>query len=101
MAEFLGGEDWCGKQLKITSYWVDGDWDEDEDDANESGFSGLPGGQRYDEGSFSYFGEAGYWWSSLERSSSAWAQFLLYDNEGLYGENTDKGYGLSVRCLRD
>lgn len=101
MADFLGGEDWCGIQLKSTSYWVDGDWDEDGSGANESGFSGLPGGIRSDEGGFSYFGETGYWWSSLGDSSSAWSQFLLYDNDGLYGENENKGSGLSVRCLRE
>lgn len=101
MTEFLGGERWCGIQLKSTSYWVDGDWDEDGNGANESGFSGLPGGQRYGEGGFSYFGEAGYWWSSFGNSFSACSQFLLYDNDGLYGENIDKGYGLSVRCVRD
>jgi len=101
MADFLGGEDWCGIQLKSTSYWVDGAWDEDDNGANESGFSGLPGGQRYDYGPFSYFGEQGYWWSSSGNSDSALAQFLLYDNDGLYGENVNTGFGLSVRCLKE
>jgi uncharacterized protein (TIGR02145 family) len=101
MADFLGGADWCGIQLKSTSYWVDGDWDEDGNGANESGFSGLPGGQRYDYGPFSYFGEQGYWWSSSGNSDSALSQFLLYDNDGLYGEHVNTGFGLSVSCLKE
>jgi uncharacterized protein (TIGR02145 family) len=101
MADFLGGADWCGIQLKSTSYWVDGDWEEDGNGANESGFSGLPGGQRYDYGPFSYFGEQGYWWSSSGNSDSALSQFLLYDNDGLYGEHVNTGFGLSVRCLKE
>ncbi|HHN48583.1 MAG TPA: hypothetical protein ENN08_06615 [Bacteroidales bacterium] len=33
------------------------------------GFSGLPGGRRYHDGSFSLIGYYGYWWSSTEISS--------------------------------
>ena len=33
---------------------------------NASGFSALPGGNRHNDGSFSYFGYDGIWWTSTE-----------------------------------
>jgi uncharacterized protein (TIGR02145 family) len=38
---------------------------------NNSGFSGLPGGFRFNGGDFSYLGYGGYWWSSTEDSTTA------------------------------
>jgi hypothetical protein len=68
---------------------------------NESGFTGLPGGYRYSNGSFHYIGY-GYWWSSTEDFAiGAWTRSLAnYDGDAHGGSNNKKD-GLSVRCLRD
>ncbi len=69
---------------------------------NESGFSGLPGGMRFADGSYSYVRDKGYWWSSTEKNStSIFFRSLGYD--GAYSERLAnwKQTGYSVRCVKD
>jgi uncharacterized protein (TIGR02145 family) len=69
---------------------------------NNSGFGGLPGGNRYGDGTFGAVGDFGFWWSSTETNApSAWCRFLDYGNGRVNRANTNKQYGFSVRCLRD
>jgi uncharacterized protein (TIGR02145 family) len=69
---------------------------------NESGFAGLPGGDRFKYGAFYDIGSVGIWWSSTEFDTSiAWYRDLSSSN-GLVSRYGDgKGSGFSVRCLRD
>lgn len=69
---------------------------------NESGFTGLPNGLRATNGTFSFLGEHGYWWSTTEHSSTEAKTFDLNYNFGqvsLY--NVNKISGLSIRCVKD
>jgi uncharacterized protein (TIGR02145 family) len=73
---------------------------------NESGFTGLPGGYRYDSGSFYNVGNNGVWWSASENTffllpALAWYHGLNYLDGSLDREYAYKFGGLSVRCLRD
>jgi len=69
---------------------------------NESGFSGLPGGNRYVKGSFNSIGEHGIWWSSTEKGTDYALYCDLWYRVGrVYRYGYNKQYGLSVRCLRD
>jgi hypothetical protein len=69
---------------------------------NSNGFSGLPGGFRYDSGTFYNIGNYGYWWSSTEGGTYyAWYRILGYGYGYVNGYYDDKERGLSVRCLRD
>ncbi len=106
LTDFLGVG--AGGQMKIvgTKYWelphVGA--------TNESGFSALPGGYRYKDGSFNLMGNNGFWWSSTESSiNGAKYRFLsthfdyilqnyLFD---LHTIGANKGNGFSVRCLLD
>jgi uncharacterized protein (TIGR02145 family) len=70
---------------------------------NESGFNGLPGGERALDGTFYNFGSNGYWWSSTENDTYyAWYRYLNYGSgyvsRSFYFSKTN---GFSVRCLRD
>ncbi len=66
------------------------------------GFSGLPGGYRDIGGYFNGMGTLGPWWSSNEYSTLyAWYRTLDYSNAIVLRYNFIKGYGFSVRCLRD
>jgi uncharacterized protein (TIGR02145 family) len=100
LTTFLGGESVAGGKMKSTgtSLWLSPNIAA----TNESGFSGLPGGFRYLDGSFYSIGLYGFWWSSSEDfTSDARPRFLSY-NVGLAGRNSsNKHYGFSVRCLRD
>jgi uncharacterized protein (TIGR02145 family) len=69
---------------------------------NESGFSGLPGGYRFNDGTYLHIGDYGFWWSGTEFDSNfVWLRFLYYYNSHVNRVNADKLFGFSVRCLRD
>ena len=69
---------------------------------NESGFAGLPGGDRNSSGTFFNIGSFGYWWSSTELNTAvAWYRYLYYSFDSVFRSSYDKGRGFSVRCLRD
>jgi len=69
---------------------------------NTSGFTALPGGYRQGIGSFEYIGDHGYWWSSIEASTShAWYRDMGYNSSNVSSSNYDKNDGFSVRCVKD
>ncbi len=94
LTDNLGEE--AGTKMKSTS-----GWDNNGNGTNTSGFAGLPGGYRSDDGKFYYVGANGLWWSSSENDTgSAWYRYL-YDGDGLVSRSPSKRNGFSVRCLRD
>jgi uncharacterized protein (TIGR02145 family) len=69
---------------------------------NESGFTGLPGGERNNDGTFNDIDYDGYWWSSTEgNTSNAWGRYLSYDGSNVNRDYGNKRDGFSCRCLRD
>jgi hypothetical protein len=65
-------------------------------------FSGLPGGNRNNNGNFNNIGNNGIWWSSTENSTTnAWNRNLNYNSTNVNRNNNNKENGFSVRCLRD
>ena len=85
-----------GTQMKTTYGWYD-----DGNGTNSSGFSGLPGGYRYFNGSFYDAGYYGLWWSSSPDGSFAWFRDLNYFDDDIFRSNNDRRSGFSVRCVRD
>ena len=68
---------------------------------NESGFAGLPGGGRSNDGTFYEVGTHGNWWSATQEDSfDAWVHGLDYLGD-LFGGDVTFILGYSVRCLRD
>ena len=70
---------------------------------NASGLTALPGGWRgYYTGDFSNLGVSATFWSSTEISSyTAWRRHLYCNNSYVGRYSSNKGYGFSVRCVRD
>jgi len=69
---------------------------------NKSGFTALPGGDRYGSGAFNGRGIYGYWWSSTENlTNNAWYRNLSYSGSRVSRLSNNKENGFSVRCLRD
>lgn len=69
---------------------------------NNSGWAGLPGGNRYLSGLFSSVTGTGIWWSATENlTTNAWNRTLFYTDGSLINNVGPKYYGFSVRCLRD
>jgi len=69
---------------------------------NSSGFTALPGGIRYSNGTFVAIGNQGDWWTSTDSNTwGAYHRFLDYVNSDVGRYSINKGLGYSVRCLRD
>jgi uncharacterized protein (TIGR02145 family) len=92
---YLGGDAVAGGKMKSTMYWT-----YNYSASNESGFSGLPGGDRNANGSFYDIGLVGYWWSSPENGNN-YVRYLNSFSGGVYRVTNGKSDGISVRCLRD
>jgi uncharacterized protein (TIGR02145 family) len=96
LLEFNLGDD-AGKKMKSSSGWL-----ENGNGTNSSGFTGLPGGYRYENGGFSSLGYSGSWWSASEGyDSNTWSRRLNYGSFYLGRYNGYKHYGFSVRCVKD
>ena len=77
-------------------------WNNSGNGTNSSGFSGLPGGFRYNNGSFNFVGGFGGWWSaSAYDATLAWSRYLGDGNSNVYRGSINKTYGFSVRVVRD
>ncbi|MBL7104347.1 MAG: hypothetical protein ISS18_08445 [Bacteroidales bacterium] len=86
----------AGLNLKSVSGWYSGG-----NGTDPYGFTALPGGDRYTDGSFCGLTSDTYFWSSNESGSDAWSRHLYYDVDGVYRYDFNKIYGFSVRCLKD
>ncbi len=97
----LGGESIAGGKLKEAgiSHWQDPNGDA----TNESGFTGLPGGQRDIQADFAGIGRQSDWWSTTNTDPvHAYTLEVLYDDGrvfltgGMYFND-----GFSVRCIEN
>ena len=70
---------------------------------NASGFGVVPAGYWYNAGvEIGGAGDVAYFWSAtLSSSSYVYDRYLSYSNTGVYQHSSTKGYGRSIRCLRD
>ena len=97
LTDHLGGESVAGGQMKTNYGWYGGG-----NGTNSSGFSGLPGGYRFNNGYFDYAGSDEFWWSSSPIGSSAWFRALFYYAEDVYRDSgVNPRFGFPVRCVRD
>jgi uncharacterized protein (TIGR02145 family) len=80
-------------------------WDSpNSESTNLSGFTALPGGYRsWTDGAFFSIRDNGSWWSSTTDSSlNAWERAMTnYETPDVRVISANKGYGDSVRCLKD
>ena len=98
LTTYLGGENIAGGKLKEagTSHWLSPNTNA----TNESGFTSLPGGARYVDGTFVNLGSNGGWWSStFYDTQTLWIRDI-YRAEG----KVSRGYaynkwGYSIRCI--
>jgi uncharacterized protein (TIGR02145 family) len=100
LTDELGGESVAGGMMKSkgTSYWNSPNTGA----TNESGFSALPGGYRYSDGSFSNIRNNAFFWSASElNSTNALNRDLNYSNSNVNRTNNAKSIGYSVRCIKD
>ena len=96
---FLGGASVAGNKMKATTGWTPY---AGITNTNSSGFTGLPGGFSFYDGTFADIGRTGFWWSSSEYSTTgAWGRYLNYDEVSANRGGGGKRCGFSVRCIKD
>ncbi len=99
LTTYLGGEEVAGGKMKEigTTHWESPNTGA----TNESGFTALPGGYRYSDGTFYVIGYTGYWWSAIEVSLHfAWYRLLFYSNSNVFRNYLSHELGFSVRCVK-
>ena len=93
----VGGQSTAGKVLKSQTGWYGSG-----NGTNAFGFSALPAGNRFNDGSFYSDGNYAYFWSSTEYNSYfAYYIPLHYSYDNAYLRTNDKYLGFSVRCVKD
>jgi uncharacterized protein (TIGR02145 family) len=100
LCDSLGGTSLAGGKLKEsgTSHWNSPNIEA----TNESGFTALPGGNRNVSGGFSNSGALGMFLSATEENSTnAWYYYVRASNTVVTKINNNKGFGASVRCVKD
>ncbi len=81
-----------GSQLK-TSSWGG---------TNSSGFTALPGGYRSVSGTYLVMSSLGRWWTATEDGTKAWMRTLdINATTVVRTSGFGKGYGFSVRCVKN
>lgn len=100
LATFLGGDNVAGYKMKEagTSHWLSPNTNAD----NSSGFTALPGGYRFDDGSnYVNKGIIGIWWSSSLSEDLPITYYINYMDLNLLKNTFHMTSGLSVRCIKD
>jgi len=105
LTTFLGGSLVAGDKMKSTGTIESGIglWHAPNTGAtNESGFTAVPAGNRDYDGTFTFIGYLGFWWSSSEgNTGDAWYRYLSFSSSRVFSHSDSKNYGFSVRCLHD
>jgi uncharacterized protein (TIGR02145 family) len=101
LGSYLGGDNIAGGKLKEsgTAHWMSPNTAAD----NSSGFTALPSGFRYNNGTFSDAVISCTFWTSTEYDNeSPWLRDL-YAIEGYLNKyyGYGKSFGFSVRCIKD
>ena len=69
---------------------------------NTNSFSAFPAGGRDLNGQFKGKEILSMWWTSTEATeSNSWMRLLNHNQCNIYLVNTNKAFGLSVRCIRN
>ena len=97
LVDYAGGEKTAGTKLKSAA-----GWNENGNGTNDFGWSALPGGYGYSDGSFNNAGYNGIWWSATEFvARHAWTRYMIYYNGNVFRGYYFKTYLSSVRCVAD
>ena len=102
LGEFLGGDAMAAGKLKEagTAHWKD----PNKGATNETGFSALPIGGRFNSGAFNEdLSSYGYWWISPEKDETNPVYLSMYFNSTALSKSTYINWvvGFSVRCVKD
>ena len=101
LVDYVGGDDVAGEKLRESGklHWDDSPY---VGGINEFGFTSLPGGSRDWNGTYSYVGSQGFWWTATEYDTEKAYLLIDYFNDSdIYREKYYKLMGYSIRCVKD
>lgn len=112
---YLGGSDSAGMKLKATWGWDFSKWRDNYGNGNnESGFTALPGGDRYfdsrsqDQETYGFNGSGtiGFWWTASESNiygeeTYVYSRYLFNSSDYVRKFEKLKHEAISVRCIKD
>jgi len=96
LISYLGGYYLSGGKLKDTILWNNPNTGA----TNETGYSALPGGYRFFNGSYSGINDYGRWWLNTNTIPDNQIIPLKYNSSSIVIGTTDNRDGLSVRCQK-
>jgi uncharacterized protein (TIGR02145 family) len=102
LLSYLGGKHLAGGKLKeagLLNHWLSPNIGA----TNESGFTALPAGSRWENGAFFNFKNAVSWWCSEEfdlNNALTLEVFSAYNSVKAFS-NYNKNGGMSVRCIKE
>jgi len=91
-----------GKELKSTSGWRNKNDGSNGNGTDDHGFSARPGGiysHEYD--TFDSIEDEGYWWTATALFVGSAGYTRISYNDNTRNSDNKKGYGYSVRCIKD
>lgn len=97
---YLGGDEVAGGKLKETGigHWLD----PNAGATNETGFTALPAGSRWDFCFFNFLTYDCFWWSASQYDNdNAYYRQIEFTYPDMYSGSTYKHCGLSVRCVKN
>ncbi|HZY25077.1 MAG TPA: fibrobacter succinogenes major paralogous domain-containing protein [Bacteroidales bacterium] len=100
LRDFLGDSLTAGGKLKEAglTHWLAPNKGAD----NSSGFTAVPAGFRYFEGSFSsLLSYAAFWVATDSASNDAWFTGLYYADAGFVIDHRIRKHGFSIRCIKN
>ncbi|HYX10164.1 MAG TPA: fibrobacter succinogenes major paralogous domain-containing protein [Bacteroidales bacterium] len=99
LINYLGGDSVAADKLKEAGELH---WHDPYLSTNSSGFTALPGGDRYRDENMDWIGYDGLWWSSTEYNEGGGFMFYMFagGSKVYYGGNY-KNNGYSIRCVKD
>ncbi|HBY02033.1 MAG TPA: hypothetical protein DEG92_05785, partial [Rikenellaceae bacterium] len=99
LIDFLGGQYVAGGELKETgtTHWASPNTGA----TNSSGFTALSGGYRNEVGTYLDITKYSCYRNSTSYGSDGGHLLLSYDNKYIYTLQSNKTYGIFVRCIKD
>jgi len=100
LESYLGGYSVAGGKMRETgtAHWMAPNTGA----TNESGFAGLPGGERNAVGGYDEMNEVGLWWTATESDAyGGYSRGLNYSYNYVSRGTVMKKVGFSVRCIKD
>lgn len=98
LSSCLGGESIAGGKMKTLTLWNSPNLGA----SNSSGFSSIPGGVRYSNGTFQFLGYSSNYWTSTLNNTTVFFRNNVSTNAIMFrGTDGTTNSALSVRCVKD